>query len=357
VATFVLTVWLLQRGEGVDGVLLAAGLGIFLGALFMLPGVLGRGRDNPLEQTAGSAAGLSLSSRRFLGYALPFGGIALLNFAVHSQTEVFFLGYYHDAETAGFFHHGFTFAQRLIDFLPLALWEVSMAGFSRIAVRDAARLPGALKAYLTLLYLAMAPLALLGVAFSVPAIVLLYGEKMLPSAIVAQSYFVMAAIAAFGAPVGMILYARERVGAALRAYMIFAAVNLGLDLALIPSLGLWGAILGLGAAKVVAVVLMSRLAWGEIPDLQVPWSFIGRAFVASSPVLLWLLVDDRWLAPWQVVLGGLGALVVLVSSFRLLRVVGEREAALIRGTRLPLREPVLRLLGHRGLGVSAEAVG
>lgn len=350
------TILLLWAGRGIVGVLIGSAIGLAAAAVVMLPPVLARSPRGALERTdegtPATGPGIALGSRRLLAYVLPFGGITLLNYVVHSQTEVFFLGHYHDVEMAGQFQLGFLFAQRLVDFLPLALWEVSMAGFSRIAVRDPGKLPEALSSYLVLLYLVIAPVACLGMAFAGSVIRLLYTDAYLQAALVSRAYFVMAAVAAFGAPVGMIVYARERVGAALRAYLVFGFVNVGLDLLLIPPLGLWGAILALGIAKLLAVVLMSRLAWQEMQGLVVPWRFIGRAFLASAPVLLWILVEDRWTGAGQIVLGVLAAAALLVVSFRGLRVIGDGERRLIADTRLPLRNELLLLLA-RGSGARA----
>ena len=342
-ATLVGTAWALSRGGGVDAVLLMAGAGMGLAALLLLPAALGRG--TVMTESEGKEPGFSLRDPRFLRYAFPFAGVAVLNYVVHSATEVFFLGHYHGPILAGFYVLGFTFAQRFIDFLPMALWEVSMAGFAEVTVRDATRLPLALAGYLKMLYLFLLPLACLGVAFSPSLIRVLYGEAMMPSALVSQAYFVVGTVAAIGAPVGMIVYARDRTFSALKAYVVFAAVNIALDFILIPPLGLWGAILGLGLAKLTSVALMSRIAWNEIPELQIPWRFLGRTLLASLPVLVWLLVPLRHLGVFTVGVGGILALGLLVLTFRGLRVVGPEESSLIRSTRLPLHRPFLRLLG------------
>jgi O-antigen/teichoic acid export membrane protein len=331
------TVAVLEAGWGITGVLVATAAGILAAALLLLGTAAGRGNG-------GEGSGIGVEHSRFLRFALPFAGIAVLNYVVHSATEVLFLGHFQGPVPAGHFQLGFTFSQRLVDFLPLALWEVSMAGFSRITVLSPERLPAAMRSYLVLTYLAMAPLVCLGVAFSPAAIRILYGEAMLPAALVSQSYFAMAAYATLGAPIGFIVYARERVGQALRAYVVFAVVNVGLDLLLIPRMGLWGGILAMGAAKMVAVLLMARIARREMTRLEVPWGFLGRAFAASLPVLLWLALDERWPGPGPAVLAGLVSLPLLVLSFRLWRVVGPAEADLIRATRLPLRGVALRLL-------------
>ncbi len=349
IATLTLTVVTIAKGYGVIGVLVAAAGGTALALGFLLPAALRRSAGGRVE-TAGSGRGeFSLLEPRFLRFAAPFFAIAVLNYAVHSQTEVFFLGHWWGAEAAGWFHQGFAFAQRMIDFLPLALWEVSMAGFARIAVREPERLGPALRAYLVLLYLAILPLAAFGVGFSRAGILLLYGEKMLPSVVVSQSYFAIAAVSAFGAPIGMILYARERVRAALGAYVVFACVNLGLDAFLIPRFGINGAIVGLGTAKLLSVAMMTAIAVHEVGALPIPGGFLSRAAIASTPALLAWPLGRYWTSPAATFGMVVGCALLVWVAFRVLRVVGVEEAALIRRTRLPMRGLALRIFGHPGV--------
>lgn len=352
--TLAATLWVLANGKGVAGVLIAAALGMGVAAVVQVPAALGRMGEGVTQK--GDDLGFSLRERRFLVYAFPFAGIAVLNYVVHSATEVFFLGHFHGPVLAGFYVLGFSFAQRLIDFLPLALWEVSMAGFAEVAVRDATRLPAALLGYVKLLYIVLLPLACTGIAFSPALIRVFYGEAMVPSALVSQAYFAIAGVAALGAPIGMVVYARDRTASALKAYTVFAVANVGLDWVLIPSMGLWGAILGLGIAKFLSVLLMSRIAWQEIPALHIPTGFLFKALLACAPVFLWWLVPvtEHSLLP---VAGGLVAsFLLLVLSFRVLGVIGPSEASLIRGTQLPLRELLLRLLGAPADGAEPTAV-
>ncbi len=351
--TLAATLWVLANGKGVAGVLVAAALGMGVAAVVQLPAAMGGGAQ--AEASSKSNDSFSLREHRFLAYAFPFAGIAILNYVVHSATEVFFLGHFHGPILAGFYVLGFSFAQRLIDFLPLALWEVSMAGFAEVAVRDARRLPAALLGYVKLLYIVLLPLACLGVAFSPALIRVLYGEAMVPSALVSQAYFAIAAVAAVGAPIGMVVYARDRTASALKAYTVFAVANIGLDWVLIPSLGLWGAILGLGTAKILSVLLMSRIAWQESPALRIPWTFLLKALLACSPVFLWWLVPSSLHSPLPLVGGLVGSVLLLIVSFRLVGVIGISEASLIRGTQLPLRNSLLQLLGAPTSG--AEPTG
>jgi O-antigen/teichoic acid export membrane protein len=336
---------LLWVGKGVEGVLVGTAIGIGMAAIPMFVAVITAREDEPSapEATEGEGAGLA----RVVRYVLPFSALALLNYAVHSQTEVFFLSRYHGADAAAFFAQGFSFSQRIIDFVPMALWEVTLAGFSHVAARDPERLGEAVRSFLVLLYVVIPPIAMLGIAFSHNAMDLLYGAKMLPAVGVSQTYFAVAAVAAAGAPIGMVLYVRERVGRALGAYCIVAVLNLGLDFWWIPHWGLVGAVASLATAKIVSLAIFFTLARRELGELSVPARFITRMTLASSPALLWLLVASRWTAPWQVMAGGVVAASSILVAIRWLRVLGPAETALIADTRLPASSFFLRCVGVR----------
>lgn len=342
ILTLLSTVFALHQGHGIVGVLMAAGIGMGAATLLLLPSAWGTG-----ETRRGGEGSVEVADerQRIVQYALAFTGIAVLNHLVHSQTEIYFLARFVGKAAAGHFQLGFLFAQRIIDFLPLALWEVSMAGFSHLTVSEPWKVPEALKSYLVLLYLVLAPIAMFGIAFTGAAFRILYGDDMLPGAMVARAYFVIGAIAAGNAPIGMIIYAREKTGQALRAYALFAMVNLALDLALIPRFELWGAVLGIGIAKLLNVLLFARIAWAELPELRVPWRFISLCFLASSPPLLYWPLEGRFDAPLEVVVALLVAALATLAAFRLLRVVGPQERALIERAKLPLANSLLRLLG------------
>ena len=342
VATLVLTVILLQRGHGIVGVLWGAAIGSALATIGLIAA------SKPREATADEAAA---TARHWTGwgrvrrYTLAFSAIALLNHIVHSQTEIYFLARFQGPEEAGFYQLGFAFAQRIVDFLPLALWEVSMAGFSHVVVSSPERLPAALRAYVVLLYLLLAPIAALGFAFSGSAIELLYGSDMTGATVVSRAYFAIALVTAFNAPVGMIVYARERTTSALWAYLFFALVNLLLNVVLIPRYGIAGALVSVAIAKLLNVALFARIAWGEVSGLSVPWGFLLRICIVSAPALLWLAVESRLRGLTALLVGFAAALLLMWIAARIVRPLRAEEAELVARTRLPMHGTLLRVLG------------
>jgi O-antigen/teichoic acid export membrane protein len=258
-----------------------------------------------------------------------------MNQLVHSQTEVFFLGRLRGPEDAAYFQYGFVLAQRLIDFLPLALWEVSMAAFARENAAGDRDLREVAYRYLRLTYVAILPVAAVGVLLSPAMVEVLYGAKMEPAVVVAQAYFVLGALAAFGAPMGMILYAREKTGLVLQLYVLATVVNLGLDWWLVSRFGLSGAIAGLAAAKLLLVGVMSAFAAKHIGGLTVPVGTILRAFVASLGVFAWWWVGGSLTGFWELLGGVFFSGVIVILLYRMFRVVAPEDGRLLATARVP----------------------
>lgn len=337
--TFVATLLALRAGYGVLMILAIAALAMVVGAAWSWPAALG----------PGGPRGGATARDRLVGYTAPFAVIVLMNQLVHSQTEVFFLGRLRGPEDAAYFQYGFVLAQRLIDFLPLALWEVSMAAFAREDTAGERDLREVAYRYLRITYVAILPVAAIGVVLAPALVDLLYGPKMQASVVVAQAYFVLGALAAFGAPMGMILYARESTGLVLRLYLVATVVNLGLDWWLVNRYGISGAIAGLAAAKLLLVATMSVAASHRIGGLSVPLGTILRAGAACLVVLAWWWVNPGLTGLWGV-LGGLAfAGIVVVVLYRLFRVVAPEDGRLLASAGVPGGGLLARLVTSGGL--------
>jgi O-antigen/teichoic acid export membrane protein len=84
----------------------------------------------------------------------------------------------------------------------------------------------------------------------------------------------------------MVLYVLEKTHVNLLVYVLLAIINVGLDLVLIPKYGVPGAMIpvaiAIAAQPVVYFLAVRRL----VPDVSIPFRFIGRCFFASSAVLV-----------------------------------------------------------------------
>jgi O-antigen/teichoic acid export membrane protein len=301
--TFAVTVLAIWLGYGVLTILAVAPLAMLVGAAWTWRAAVG----------PGGGGGEPVARHRLVGYTAPFAVIVLMNQLVHSQTQVFFLGRLRGPEDAAYFQYGFVLAQRLIDFLPLALWEVSMAAFAREDTAGDRDLREVAHRYLRLTYVAILPVAAVGVLLSPATVEVLYGPKTM----------------------GMILYAREKTGLVLRLYLLATVVNLGLDWWLVSRFGLSGAIAGLAAAKLLVVVVMSAFAARHIGGLSVPLGTILRAFAASLGVFAWWWVGAGLTGIWDLLGGAIFSGIVVILLYRMFRVVAPEDGRLLATARVP----------------------
>ncbi len=86
----------------------------------------------------------------------------------------------------------------------------------------------------------------------------------------------------------MALYVIEKSYANLVVYLALAVVNVGLDLLLIPRFGILGAVIPVGLVIAASPVIYKRLLGRYVSGTRIPYAFIGKCFLASSPVLLLL---------------------------------------------------------------------
>ncbi len=334
--------WFLELGFRVAGVLGASAISNAVLALWLLrktPGYLDRAAraEKDAVRTPGGVGSL-------VRYSAPFLAIGLLNLITWRQSEVLFLGHFRGPAEAGYFDLAYRFPQMILEFVPGAIWPLVMAGFSEIYTRDRDALQRTSVAYYKLLFFLVAPLSVGGFLVGDLAIRLLYGPEFALSGVVCQAFFVIFSISFFSAPLGMILYVVERPGAALLIYLGNAVVNVGLDLLLIPPFGIWGAVI---PVSVVILVSPAPYLWvlKRIGiSIKLPWSFLGRVYAASALMLLLWPLRTRISGPWPLAGLVLAGVAVYVVGFRLFRVVGPSERALIERVDNPIwgwLEPVL----------------
>jgi len=133
-----------------------------------------------------------------------------------------------------------------------------------------------------------APICVIGAVLGGRMIPVLYGDAMAPAGLPTQIFFVIFPISFFGTPLSMALYVIEKSYANLVVYLALAVVNVGLDLLLIPRFGIIGAVIPVGLVIAASPVIYKRLLGRYVSGTRIPYAFIGKCFLASSPVLLLL---------------------------------------------------------------------
>ncbi len=356
------TALLLHVGLRVDGVLEAAAASwaantavlIFLlrkqggrtrtaAAPFASPAVAASGTGKRPVAAAGTD-GRAFPWSRLLVYALPWIPNNFLNYVVWRQSETFLLGVFRTRVEAGFFDLAYKLPQLILEFVPTAVYPLVLAGFAETATVARDRMKDVISTYYRLLFFVVAPLCLLGLAMGDVLLARMYGRDMAVAGPYCQAFFAIFTISYFGTPLSMTVYVVEKVWVNLVLNVGYAIVTLGLDLLLIPRYGLIGATIPTGLVTAITPIVRYYVARRYLPDVSIPWAFIGRCFLASSPLL-----GLYWAKAWATNLKGLALLLlaagfVLVLSYRFLRVLGREEREFLSRTRIPGKALVLRIL-------------
>ncbi|HEX5131863.1 MAG TPA: oligosaccharide flippase family protein [Candidatus Krumholzibacteria bacterium] len=319
----------LPLGMGVLGVLAAAAAGNAAAC------VLIAGRLEPATRFGDADAGSDFGAARILRYSAPFAVIGVLNIVVWRQSETILLGHFRSAEETGFFDLAYRMPQTILEFVPGTVWPLVMAGMSEAFARDRSSLRGVVERYYRLLFLVCAPICALGAVVAVRAVSVLYGSAMEPAGVPMALFFMILTVSFLSTPLSMALYVLEKTHLNLVIYCILAVVNVGLDLLLIPKYGVPGAILPVAIAIALQPLAYYAVVRRHVPDVTIPFAFIGRCFLASASVLVALPIL-HWVS------GALGLAVAMLTAgaavllaYRIGRVPAEAELAALAAIPAP----------------------
>lgn len=285
----------------------------------------------------------------FWRFALPTGLAGLIGTLALSRTEVFFLNWLSTPEAVGLFALAFGLASHI--FAPAqALINPLIPAVSGLHAVDPQALAPAFERVLR----ASSTLIAMACAVGLPALALLvtplYGTEFAPAAPLLLALGVAGALLAAGEPVSAFTLGRLSARALLTASSIALVINVSLAVALIPVLGVWGAVV---ANVVGAASRLLLLVNGEVNALGISWARIGNqvmpALVAMPvAVTVWLtgglVPGPRWVAAVAMACVGFA---MLVAGMRLTRsgMTAEDKAILSRMLPRPLRRGVSPLLG------------
>jgi O-antigen/teichoic acid export membrane protein len=219
---------------------------------------------------------------------------------------------------------------------------------------DAASVPAAFRRVLRAGAFAV---GLIDAAVIVPLAILvpvLYGHEFTQAAPVFVVLALAAGLAIVAGPVTAFVSARLSAGELLRANLIALAVDVVLALALIPLLGVWGAVVANASGALTRLLLLTR--W-ELAVLGIRWSSALRdssALWLASVIAVVLALAAQYTpgSPWvHAVVAGLVGAGAYLLGLRLLR-VGLTHAdadAILRSLPGPLRKgasPLLNSVRH-----------
>jgi O-antigen/teichoic acid export membrane protein len=334
----ILLILFMKIWPGIAGVLAAGGVVNLIMILILVPELLELARKGSVDEAPGPGAS------RMIRYALPFVATGLLNQIVWRHSEVLFLGHFSGMEAAGYFGLAYRIPQMALEFIPLSVWPIVMAGISEAYTMDAGKLNESIDVYFRLLFLLVVPVAAMGFAFSGPMVPLLFGAEMAPAADLTRLFFVVFSYSFLYTPLSMALYVMEKSWVNMLVFAALAIVNIGLDLAFIPRFGLWGAFYPVAAVMLLAIAVFRVVAGRFAAGLSIPAGFIARCYLAALPTSLLGLSASRWDSPLALAAQMLVGVFLLFAGMKLLRLFGDREKALIMRMPIPFKEKIISVL-------------
>jgi O-antigen/teichoic acid export membrane protein len=330
---------LLPRGFGVTGVIIASAAGY----LFAAAAIVGQ-VPRTVRLAPGDGADERVGTRRLLRYSLPLTAISVLNIIVWRQSETLFLAHFRSAAETGYFDLAYRMPQTILEFIPGTVWPLVMAGVSEVYTQNVENLRVAVDRYYRVLFLLCAPVCMTGIVLGGRMIEILFGEQMLPAAVPTQVFFAIFTMSFFATPLSMSLYVLEKTHINLGIYAVLATVNVGLDLLLIPRYGVAGAMVPVAAVIAVSPFLYAAAVRREVPGMRIPLRFIARCFAASSAVLVLVPALRFVTGVVELAAAVVVALLLLVLSFRLARVLGPAEHDLLESIPVPAAGRLLKFM-------------
>ncbi len=328
----------LPRGGGVLGVLLATAAGQLVSSVMLL------GRLRPAVTFAGEDRGVALGTRRLAKYSIPFALIGVLNLVVWRQSETIFLAYFRSAAETGYFDLAYRMAQLILEFIPGVIWPLVMAGVSESYARNNKSLRTAIDRYYRMLFILCAPVCIAGIVLGGRMISIVFGPEMAPAAIPTQVFFAIFTVSFFGTPLSMALYVMEKTHINLVIYLFLAVLNVALDLLLIPRYGVIGAMVPVAIVILISPVIYRVVLGRFIDGVTIPVRFIGKCFMASSPLLLLIPLLRFVDGVVELVVVSILAVVIVVVSYKMARVLGKDERDMLGTIPIPMADRLLKFM-------------
>ena len=285
----------------------------------------------------------------FWRYAVPVGLASVIGGLVMSRSEIFFMNWLAAPAAVGVFAlafglagHVFAPAQAFVG--PLVPAISGLLEVDAQAVRPAFR--RVLRAGATVVGLVEA-VAVVPLAVLVPV---LYGPEFAEAGPVVVALGVSAGFVTVASPVVAFVSARLSAGEMLRATSVALVVDVALALSLIPTLGVWGAVIANVAGSMTSLLLLTR---SELRGLGITVSlavrdalpcFVGAALAGGLMVAAAAVPGNEWLrALGAAAVGGL----LYVAILRVSR----------SGLTVPDADAIIRVLPRPARRVGPVALG
>ena len=266
----------------------------------------------------------------FSGYGMV---LMLLNAVVWDRSDIVFLkALSSDIRQVSFFSVVFNISEKIL-LIPQTFAQAIGVSVMAQYGRDEKRLISMVSTAGRYVFLCAVPLLLGAAALSSPLIRLAYGSRYLPSIPIMAVVCVLAIPKSLLLPAQHLLQTTEHQKGLVIWGLICAAVNISLDLLLIPQHAAMGAAIANGTTQLVAMIGMWAFAMKLFPlDLQ--FSNLARILVSGGVMSAAVLLLLQYLhGPVAVVCGVMAGAAVFVTMLRITGSLGSSDTDRLRSLR------------------------
>ncbi len=296
-----------------------------------------RGESKPIGKT------LELRIRK---YVLPNAVISLVSQFGSIYGGVVFLGLFTNPAEVAYFDIPNTFVQRAFSQVSLIIGGLSLVSLVEVNVRDPARLKAAARQFVKFISIYALPVMAGGFVLASPILTVLYGSQALPAVLPFRILIVEACIATILQISSTLLFVLEQAYRALIWNVLNAALLLGLNIILIPFMGVMGAVVAISVSALTTGAIITydasiRLKVGRF----LPLGAIARTMFASSLMGVVLYLMGLMFPLTQAAALGLAIIIglaVYLVGLRILKVFDETDRRMVESSSLPLKGLLLR---------------
>jgi O-antigen/teichoic acid export membrane protein len=183
--------------------------------------------------------------------------------------------------------------------------------------------------YYKLLFLLAAPLSIVGAVFGDRLLVVMYGPEYLDGGGLARLFFLIQCVSFLGTPLSMTLYVLEKTWMNLLVWLGAAALNVGLNVILIPRDWRLGSVLPVALAvslmPIVYMILLRRIG----VSVSVPWGFLLRTYLASATLLALLPLRSWARGAAELLVCAVVGVLLLAAGLKAVRIFRTEDRALL----------------------------
>ena len=300
--------------------------------------------------------------RELHGRMLSFSGkgmaLMLLAIVIWDRSDMILLKWLQpDIRQLAFFSISFSLLERLM-ILPQAFGRALGATQMFESGRDRQRLLRMTATAARYTLLGSLPLFLASASLSGTIVRIVYGRQYLPAISVFGLAALFAVSKAMLSPANSLLYASNDMGFLVKWSCLCAAVEIGIDVVLIPHYAAIGAAIGNGAAQTLASLGIWSRAWWHF-KVELEFKRMAKV-VASAVIMTVVIVVSTRSINWDVakLLVGLPVgLLTYTACLRLFSVLDQEDRSrllqLARRLPSPVQNPILRIVE----GLSGDRLG